>query len=109
MTTCKECRKDLDKEPHLPNCTEGMLGKVEDAVNLSSGKEVAIETPAPDNGDCYDEDTGTYLGQLTDTQLTEEASLETLPAQIALFHAGYWYVFKPSHRYKEDDTKPNPS
>lgn len=59
----------------------------------------ADEVAAVENGDLYDEDSGEYIATIP---LPDE-----LPAQLALFYRGYWYVFKPSHRYK--DETPDPS
>lgn len=49
---------------------------------------------SPEVGDSYDEDTGDFLGTLD--------LPDGLPAQIAIFKDNYWYIFKPSGRYKED-------
>lgn len=51
-------------------------------------------TDVPTDGDTYDEDTGRYLETLE--------IAEGLPAQISIFYQGYWYVFKPSSRYKHE-------
>lgn len=56
--------------------------------------------PSHDEGDVYDEDTGEFLGNL---QLTDQ----TLPAQLAFYHQGFWYIFKPDSRYKHEDA-PDP-
>jgi hypothetical protein len=57
-------------------------------------KNIELE-PAYDEGDIYDDDTGEFLGNVA----TQDKSL---PAQLAVFHAGYWYVFKPIERYKQE-------
>jgi hypothetical protein len=53
-----------------------------------------------EKGDTYDEDTGNFLGSLD--------LPEGVPAQIAVFIDGYWYIFKPSHRYKHEPRDPAP-
>lgn len=60
--------------------------------------ESPVEDVAPtETGDAYDEDTGEYLATLNLTN--------GLPAQISVFHEGYWYVFKPNGRYKDEEVK----
>lgn len=60
-------------------------------------KKATEEMVTPyEQGDTYDEDTGDFLGSLS--------IRESLPpAQIAVLVNGYWYVFKPDSRYKEEE------
>jgi hypothetical protein len=55
------------------------------------------------NGDIYDEDLGEYLATI-DLKGNEE-KVETLPARLSLFMHGYWYIFTPVGRYKEEKDK----
>lgn len=48
-----------------------------------------------ENGDLYDEDTGEYY-----YTFPEESSL---PAKLAVFKDGYWYVYKIDGRYKQEE------
>jgi hypothetical protein len=52
--------------------------------------------PTHDEGDLYDEDSGEFLGNVAPVD-------KSLPAQLSYFHAGYWYIFKPDSRYKQQD------
>jgi hypothetical protein len=52
------------------------------------------------DGDTYDEDTGDFLGRLTEGI---EDDLTTLPAQVAVFFQGYWYIYKIDSRYKKGE------
>lgn len=49
----------------------------------------------PTIGDCYDDDTGDFLGNLTDGNGEPFA---TIPANITMFMGGYWYVYKMDSR-----------
>lgn len=121
---CPECNTE-EGTPHAVGCTRAMETKLPSPIPfdldgaeeritrlLESKKSNAkpdLETPGAvaqiENGDCYDEDTGIYLGQLTDTETAAAPALQTLnslPAQISIFYEGYWYIFKPQSKYKEE-------
>lgn len=129
---CLECKTE-EGTPHLPNCKTGKLplqtadehmhgsegqpldfdGAAERVQRLIESRQhpemKADSTPehevaTNEQGDCYDEDTGEYLGLLSNTQIEAGQHLATLPAQISVFYEGYWYIFKPQSRYKEGET-----
>jgi hypothetical protein len=56
------------------------------ANSVASGNP---DSPIP--GDSYDEDSGEFLGNLTDGEGNE---LRSIPAQISIAMNGYWYLFK---------------
>lgn len=45
----------------------------------------------PTIGDCYDGDTGEFLGNMTDG---EGEPFITAPVSIEIFVSGFWYVYK---------------
>lgn len=52
----------------------------------------------PTTGDVWDEDSGEYLGTI---DLTEEGK-QVLPAQLSVWFEGYFYIFKPQSKYKDE-------
>lgn len=114
---CPECKTE-EGTPHKEDCKLKLIDftGAEERVNrlIESRKpftqkeveqgveemEKLLDVKEPSElGDTYDEDTGEYLGQLT----TGAARiLTTLPVQISIFYEGYWYIFKPQSRYKEE-------
>lgn len=74
----------------IEKTTVGGKSAVDITIEASTGTDGMAE-----DGDTYDEDTGDFLGNL-DLGIVEN----TLPAQIGIFHNGYWYIFKPQERYK---------
>lgn len=69
---------------------------------LVGAVDLATEKGDHEEGDCYDEDTGDFLGSLTIESIIPGVDTG-IPAQIAIFHKGYWYIFKPQSRYKEGE------
>jgi hypothetical protein len=47
------------------------------------------------NGDLYDEDTGTYFGAI------DPEFLKEMPINIGMFLNGVWYIYKLDHKYRE--------
>jgi len=66
------------------------------ALNLNV--EVGIETP--ENGDCYDADSGEFLGTLDPLVNTET---KHITIELTILHEGEMYVFKLSHKYKDEE------
>lgn len=104
---CPECNTE-EGTPHKENCSlksADIYGTDSQPPKPFTQKEVEQEVEEMEkillpntNGDAYDEDEGTYLGQLTN----DVDTMCSLPAQISIFYEGYWYIFKPQSRYKEE-------
>lgn len=97
---CPECATE-EGTPHKEGCH---VGKAEAILLRDRDKPFVKEDAAPNdysNGDCYDEDTGEYLGSFElNVEEKEEDAKESLPVQISMFYDGYWYIYKPMERHK---------
>lgn len=52
------------------------------------------------NGDIYDEDLGRYLATME--LKVEGDAKESIPAKLSIYMDGYWYVYTPIARYKQE-------
>lgn len=59
---------------------------------LTAGRNVS-------NGDTFDEDANTYLGQITEA---DDSMLKAPPVNISVFLNGYFYVYKMERRYEQE-------
>lgn len=104
LQDCKVAIADTLVEPmeDKPAVTETEVSQLESAINFGDVS----------NGDCYDEDTGEYLGQLESGLIEGTVPMTgpdaAIPAQISMYFNGYYYVFKPTNRYKEEKTDETP-
>lgn len=92
---CPECNTE-EGTPHKEGCH---VGKAEAILLRDRDKPFVKEDAAPNdysNGDCYDEDTGEYLGSF------ELAATDPLPVQLSIMHNGFWYLFKVDSRTKHE-------
>lgn len=69
-------------------------------MDLSNNTEAEALIPE-ETGDVFDEDTGEFLGSI-DLNIQGKP---VLPAQIAIFYEGYFYIFKPQSKYKSEEEK----
>lgn len=53
----------------------------------------------PQEGDVYDEDSGDFIGTIA------LGSPVLPPAQLGVLINGYWYVYQPVTRYKNEDAE----
>lgn len=75
-------------------------------ATVPEGTATVIDTP--ETGDVFDEDTGEFLGTLN-LDVEDAVSIKpVLPAQIALFYEGYFYIFKPQSKYKSEEGEKQP-
>ena len=59
-----------------------------------------------ENGDCFDRDTGSYLGEVSLTVDSISPDKPSMPVAIEIYFNGYWYTFNPtSKRILEEGEK----
>lgn len=69
-------------------------------AELKRAEQSDLEDIGYNNGDCFDEDDGSYLGNLDLRDEVEMKEKDTLPAKISVYFDGYFYIFQPVSRYK---------
>lgn len=101
---CPGCSMSVG-DIHGPNCALFIpLTAVTEEHCTTEVNTVSVVDDTPTNGDCYDEDTGEYLGQLESGLQEGTVTIDkSIPVQISMYVNGYWYIFRPSHKCKYEE------
>lgn len=65
----------------------------------STEQQQSSDFRAVERGDTFDEDTGAFLGQLS--EITTE-TVHRFPVQIAVYLDGYYYIYKLDRKEKQE-------